>query len=171
MADAENRSSTEIQQEIEATRAELDRTMEAIERKLTPGQVLDEALGYFRSRPGSGSDLANWIRENPVPVVLIGIGLAWLLFGPRSPAVRYLPGPQSRGYPVPTGPHGERRAPDAAVDVARAPDSAALDESLRRPDIPDTEVSDHYGREDRGGVGTAPAPGASSAPGSYPTGR
>lgn len=165
MAEVDNRSSTEIQQDIEATRAELDRTITAIERKLTPGQVLDEALGYFRTRPGSGGDLANWIRENPVPVVLIGIGLAWLLFGPRSAAPRYLPAPEARGRSQPMGPHGELRAPDASAEVARAPDSAALGEDLRRRNVPDTERPDRYAGTGAGDLGAAPPTGT------YSTGR
>ncbi len=157
MADVENRSPTEIEQDIEATRADLDRTIDAIERKLTPGQVVDEVLGYFRSRPGSGSDVVSWLRDNPVPVALIGVGLAWLLFAPRGPGS----GRASSGHgrAIPMGPHGERRAPDASVDVARGPGSAALAEDLRRPDIPDTEVSDRVGgarrAEPMGGHGAA----------------
>ena len=146
----ENRSASDIERDIEATRAELDRTISAIEEKLTPGQVVDEVVGYLGARPGTSGDLIYWLRENPVPVVLIGIGLAWLLLGPRRvpEPVRYLPAPMPRrpataaSGSVPMGPQGERRSPDAAVDVARAPNSAALGEDLRRPNIPDTEVSD-----------------------------
>lgn len=141
MADTDNRSPTEIQQDIEATRADLDRTIDAIERKLTPGQVVDEMLGYFRSQPGSGGDMMAWFRGNPVPVVLIGVGLAWLIFGQRGGRTAYYQ--PARGHSVPMGPHGERRAPDASAEVARASDSAALEENLRRPNIPDTEIPDH----------------------------
>ena len=145
MADTDNRSSDEIQQDIEATRADLDRTISAIEEKLTPGQVVDEMFGYFRNRPGSGGDLVYWLRENPVPVILIGIGLAWLMFGSRGPRhAGYLPAPGQGGTAVPMGPHGERRAPDASAEVARSPNSAALTEDLRRPNVPDTEVSNRY---------------------------
>ena len=146
MADADNRSTTEIEQDIEATRAELDRTISAIEEKLSPGQVVDEMFGYFRNRPGSGGDLVFWLRENPVPVILIGIGLAWLIFGSRNPQTAYLPAPGSRrsGESVPMGPHGERRSPDASVDVARAPASAALGEDLRRSNVPDTEIPNRF---------------------------
>lgn len=148
MAEGENRSTTEIQEDIEATRADLDRTLSAIERKLTPGQVVDEMFGYFGTRPGSGGDVLQWLRENPVPVILIGVGVAWLLFGPRrqaQPSVSYLPA-VPHGRSIPMGPHGERRAPDASVELARAPDSAALGENLRRPDVPDTLYSDRASR-------------------------
>ena len=143
MADADNRSTTEIQQDIEATRAELDRTISAIEQKLTPGQVVDEVFGYFRTRPGSSNDLVYWLRENPVPVILIGIGLAWLMFGSRGQrSTDYLPRPGDHAFSAPSGPHGERRAPDASAEVARGPNSAALAEDLRRANFPDTERSD-----------------------------
>ena len=164
MADEDNRSPAEIQQDIEATRADLDRTISAIERKLTPGQIVDEMFGYFNNRPGSGGDLVYWLRENPVPVILIGVGVAWLLFGPRKqrPAA-YLPAPVLHGSSVPMGPHGERRAPDASAEVARAPDSAALGEDLRRANSPDTSTSDRLsGAAYDGGSGDSTLPGAYS---------
>ena len=166
MADEDNRSPAEIQQDIEATRADLDRTISAIERKLTPGQIVDEMFGYFNNRPGSGGDLVYWLRENPVPVILIGIGIAWLLLGPRKqrPA-GYLPAPAGGGASsVPMGPHGERRAPDASAEVARAPDSAALGEDLRRPNSPDMVNSDRLS-----GTAYDAGTGDSTLPGAYPS--
>jgi len=39
----------DLEARLEHTRAEIDDTLAALEQKLTPGELLDEAIGYFRS--------------------------------------------------------------------------------------------------------------------------
>lgn len=78
-----NRSSEEIEREVEATRSGLDRTMEALKEKMTPGQLLDEAMNSLR---GSGAsdmvrNLGSQVRDNPLPLAMIGAGMAWLMMG------------------------------------------------------------------------------------------
>ena len=67
----------EIERDIEETRAEIDTTLTQIERRLAPDQLLGRAADYLR-RNGMGTRLGEVIRENPLPVALIGVGLAWL---------------------------------------------------------------------------------------------
>lgn len=70
----------QIEAEIEHTRAEMSETIDAIQRKLSPGQLLDQAMHYVQSGPGDfASNLGATIKNNPVPVTLIGLGLAWLM--------------------------------------------------------------------------------------------
>jgi len=73
----------QIENEIEHTRAEVSATIDAIQSKLTPGQLMDQTLGYLRSSlPAEfGSNLSRSVRDNPIPVALLGIGLAWLMMG------------------------------------------------------------------------------------------
>jgi hypothetical protein len=70
-----------IQSDIAHTRAEVSSTIDAIQRKLTPGQLMDQAVDYFRSSAPAdfGANLGRSVRENPVPVALIGVGIAWLM--------------------------------------------------------------------------------------------
>lgn len=76
----DTRRPEEIESEIESTRAEMDHTLEAIQRKFSPGQLLDQTLAYFREGPGEfGSNLGTTIKQNPVPVTLVGLGLTWLM--------------------------------------------------------------------------------------------
>jgi ElaB/YqjD/DUF883 family membrane-anchored ribosome-binding protein len=85
--DEANRRPEDIEDDIERTRAEVSSTIDAIQDKLTPGQLMDQAVEYFRhSGPADfGANLGNTVRDNPVPVALIGIGLAWLMMsGTRS---------------------------------------------------------------------------------------
>lgn len=83
----EHKRPEQIESEIEQTRAEVSSTIDAIQRKLTPGQLMDQALDYFRhSGPADFSaNLGRTIRDNPVPVALVGVGLAWLMMSGNAP--------------------------------------------------------------------------------------
>lgn len=77
----DNRRPEEIEQDLDRTRAEVSSTIDAIQSKLTPGQMMDQAFAYARtSLPADfGANLGNTIRDNPVPVALMGVGIAWLM--------------------------------------------------------------------------------------------
>jgi ElaB/YqjD/DUF883 family membrane-anchored ribosome-binding protein len=65
-------------------------TLEALQRKLSPGEFFDQALGYVRSSGSSEfvSNLKYTFEQNPVPMGLVGIGLAWLMMSGRSGSVQ-----------------------------------------------------------------------------------
>jgi hypothetical protein len=86
-------SPNEIERDIRHTRAEIDRTLGALQDKLSPGQLLDQALGYMKTVPGEfATNLGRSLRDNPLPVTLLGIGLGWLMMTPRPDGY----GPRSR---------------------------------------------------------------------------
>lgn len=71
----------EIESEIQQTRSRVDDTIGAIQDKLSPGQLVEQAMDYFR-HGGSADFVANLgtaIKQNPLPVTLLGIGLGWLM--------------------------------------------------------------------------------------------
>jgi hypothetical protein len=74
------KSSAEVEREVEATRSDLDRTVEALKEKMTPGQLFDEAS---RAMGSTGqqilSKFAEQAKENPLPLAVMGVGLAWLM--------------------------------------------------------------------------------------------
>jgi hypothetical protein len=74
---------THIEHDLERTRARLDATIGALQDKLSPGQLVDQALDYFRSSGGAefGRNLKDNVQNNPMPVALVGVGLAWLMMG------------------------------------------------------------------------------------------
>ncbi len=78
MADKTKRSSEQIRKEIDATRSEMDSTVDALEDKFSPGQLLDQVTGMFGGSGGTTSSVTRTLRDNPVPAVLIGTGLAWM---------------------------------------------------------------------------------------------
>jgi hypothetical protein len=74
------RSAADIEAEVEASRSDLDRNVEALRQKMTPGQLFDEAA---RMMGGAGqqvaSKFADQARANPMPLAVMGLGLAWLM--------------------------------------------------------------------------------------------
>jgi hypothetical protein len=73
-------SSRQIRSEIENTRREMDRNLDALESKLTPAQLAMEAWGLFRGGSTAGaSRLWKIAKQHPGPAAVIGVGLAWLL--------------------------------------------------------------------------------------------
>jgi hypothetical protein len=77
----DTRNSEQIQSDIERTRAEMGETFESIRHKLSPGELFEQALDYFKSSGPSQftSNLGDSVKHNPVPVMLIGLGIGWLM--------------------------------------------------------------------------------------------
>jgi ElaB/YqjD/DUF883 family membrane-anchored ribosome-binding protein len=107
MKDTDNRSPEEIESDIARTRADFSSTIDAIQHKLSPSEMMDNAVDYALSTtPGAFSmNLVNSVRDNPIPVALIGIGIAWLFAADRrrveyEPVTRY---PRSVRRPVYSG--------------------------------------------------------------------
>lgn len=141
----------EIEREIEQTRAEMTRTAAEIERRLKPDHVIDSAMGWVQGNP-RGQAMANQVLDvvarNPLPIALIGIGVAWLAFemtrgqkrgrlnqytpmrrrmGPNEPASRHHTHVEDRGraYPKGTSPGadeilGRVKSGERAADAAQA---------------------------------------------------
>ena len=74
-------NSGEIEGELDGTRSRLDDTIGALQQKLAPGTMVDQAMEYFSEGGGMelGRNLGRSVRDNPIPVALIGVGLGWLL--------------------------------------------------------------------------------------------
>jgi len=75
-----DRSSDQIRSDIDRTRSDMDETFSALESKLTPGQILEEAWGLLKNGSSTGATkLSRVIREHPLPIAVIGLGVGWLL--------------------------------------------------------------------------------------------
>lgn len=87
---AAERRTAEIRQEIEDTREDLSETIEAIQEKLRPANVVAGATDRVKSATTekvrhmrhTASEMAD--RQNLLPAALIGIGTAWLLMNRSS---------------------------------------------------------------------------------------
>ena len=94
-----------IRSDIEETRRRMDNTMDALGDRMQPRHLLDEVLGFLRgSNDGDGEDrltqvrekvsqsattamhsVVDAVKENPMPALLIGAGVAWMIYESRRP--------------------------------------------------------------------------------------
>src|SRR5262245_19369023 len=73
-----------IEADLNASRTRLNDTLQALGDKLSPGQMLDEVLGLAQGQAGQfAGKLGRQVRDNPVPTLLIGAGVAMLLMNPQ----------------------------------------------------------------------------------------
>ena len=69
-----------LERETEETRAQLESTLFELRARMSPGSLVDQATDYLRGSSGRAfvSNLRDQVVQNPVPVTLIGAGIAWL---------------------------------------------------------------------------------------------
>lgn len=85
--ESEHKSAAELEREIELQRGRVEDTIDQIQQKLSPGQLVDELMAYTKG--GGGEFLASLQRNvtaNPLPVALLGVSLAWLMAKPAGAA-------------------------------------------------------------------------------------
>ena len=87
---AQSSRTREIRAEIEQTREDLSETVNAIQDRLQPSTLASNAVDSVkdaareRFRDLTDTETVRYVRDNPMPVTMIGIGLAglaWLAFG------------------------------------------------------------------------------------------
>jgi hypothetical protein len=75
----------QLEQETEQTRAQIADTLDELRACMTPGHVLHQLAD--RMSDGAAAAFARNLKDqtvnNPLPVALIGAGLAWLMLSPR----------------------------------------------------------------------------------------
>ena len=87
MNDNNDNDAARIQASIERTRGDLDRTLSAIERRLAPGQLMEDGVYFLRNNGATEyvQNLGAAAKNDPIPLALVGVGIAWLMLsnGPR----------------------------------------------------------------------------------------
>ena len=73
--------SARLEREAEETLWQLSGTLEELRGRMTPGRVVDQVIDYTRGSPAAEfmRNLGREVRENPIPLVVVGIGILWLL--------------------------------------------------------------------------------------------
>ena len=157
-------SPEEIERDIERTRANVSRTLNELQERLAPRNLVSdtlnspEVMSALRSA-GSGTlafaaDLGRVIGRKPLPVLLTGIGLAWLAFSKRANnksghrVVSY--GPDRAPTSMPredVGAYAERQ------DPSRAPTHGPSEDDLLGAES-GGEASGDYGAEPAGNDGS-----------------
>lgn len=100
MNDSPENETEAIRSEIDTTRRRMDDTMDALGDRLKGRHLLDEILGFFRSDRAQGKaaeirdkvstsassavhSITDTVKANPVPLLLIGAGVAWMIYSSR----------------------------------------------------------------------------------------
>ncbi|WFP75468.1 DUF3618 domain-containing protein [Mesorhizobium sp. WSM4906] len=118
-----DKSAAELEREAEATRARVVATADSIRDKITPGQLFDEFAGFFANSGGSEMlrNLKTQVRENPLPLTVIGAGLAWLMLGSGTSGTA-----AARAYPTRRGPSQHDGTSAAEMDTMTSDTAASV---------------------------------------------
>jgi ElaB/YqjD/DUF883 family membrane-anchored ribosome-binding protein len=119
-----------IRSDIDETRRRMDGTMDALGERLQPQHLIDEVLGFFRRSTSDGNNQLHHLREkitqsadtamhsvvetvkkNPMPALLIGAGVAWMIYESRRSSSPNMDG-DYYGYDR----EGDLRDPDLYTD-------------------------------------------------------
>ena len=132
----------EIRAEIEQTREDLSETVNAIQDRLQPSTLASNAVDSVkdaareRLRDIADTETVQYVRANPMPTAMIGIGLAglaWLAFGRETHDTRSRDWDRRRDWRVPSGYESERdrQLPGDRMDyeVSARPRGAVREES------------------------------------------
>ena len=117
-----------IRSDIDHTRQHMDDTMDALKERLQGRHLIDEVLGYFRSDPDRTRALGHkvtqtansamhsityTVKANPVPALLLGAGVAWMIYQHRSHSSSYMDEDYSRAFSTDDGYSAVQNDPDA----------------------------------------------------------
>lgn len=74
-------ASVQLEREAEQTRSQLAETLDELRERITPGQLVDQAVDYAKDSGGGlfVRNLGRQATDNPLPVALIGAAVAWLM--------------------------------------------------------------------------------------------
>src|SRR3546814_19622093 len=87
--DSQAASPEQLEREIAYTRGEIDRKLALLQARLPPRQVAGQMAHSFGSQGGLfARNLGAPLRDNPVPTLLLGIGICWLMIAARNGARR-----------------------------------------------------------------------------------
>lgn len=82
----DERSPNDLERDAERVRAQIADTTEHLKDKMSPGQLMDEVVNYFKDGDTNQlvTNLKHQVRDNPLALALVGGGLAWLMMGSGS---------------------------------------------------------------------------------------
>jgi hypothetical protein len=92
MADATD-DTDQIERDLAATRARMDRRLDELGDKLAPNQLVSDTLTQVTG--GNGADFSQSLiakaKANPIPAALAGVGIAWLMASSQTKGSRAEP--------------------------------------------------------------------------------
>ena len=96
-ATTDSKDPESLEREAELKRANLNRTLNEVEQRFSPNHLMEQTVEYFGEHGGDiAQSVGRSIKENPLPLLLTGVGIAWLITSQsRGSGSRY-PGSQYR---------------------------------------------------------------------------
>ncbi|HET6629537.1 MAG TPA: DUF3618 domain-containing protein, partial [Woeseiaceae bacterium] len=83
---ARDRDPDEIERDIRRTRVSLGHTIDELENRLSPGELLDQAIGAARRHGGDfATNLGRSAENHPMPLLLTAVGIAWMMASANRP--------------------------------------------------------------------------------------
>lgn len=82
-------NSDQYVEEIEHTRQEIDRTLLTLENRLSPRELLEQAIRWSGGAREFSLNLGRTVRDNPIPATLLAISLIWLMVAGTSRVAQY----------------------------------------------------------------------------------
>jgi ElaB/YqjD/DUF883 family membrane-anchored ribosome-binding protein len=118
------RSLDQIERDLADTRHHLETTLDALQHRMSPGSMFEDALDYVRRDSSAfGRNFVETVRDNPLPATLMTIGLGWMMMAGRNGAASH-----RYGALVPAG---ERESLDPSLSERAGETTSAARERLR----------------------------------------
>ncbi|KAA9010479.1 DUF3618 domain-containing protein [Histidinibacterium aquaticum] len=104
-----DRSSADIEKQIDRERSELGATLTELGNRMTVDHLFREVTTQIRTHGGEfGKSAGTQVKNNPMALAITGIGLGWLLFGSNRPPQQHAgtdshlaePARERYGYPA-----------------------------------------------------------------------
>lgn len=87
------KSPEKIEREVDQARARVGRTLSELSDRLSPGELVDQALGMAREHGGDfGRNLGAQVKNNPMPMILTSIGISWMIMSSGNNAAAHAVG-------------------------------------------------------------------------------
>ncbi len=84
--DPGNKSAAELERDVNRERAQVSSTIDALQEKLSVNSMVEEVVGAVTQHGGDfGRTLGRTARDHPLPLILTGVGLAWLMASAGTP--------------------------------------------------------------------------------------
>ncbi|MCB5203789.1 DUF3618 domain-containing protein [Neorhizobium sp. T786] len=117
---SDNPRSAEIEREISDDRRRIEERLDAIQQRMSPGELVDEVLAYAKSTGGGeyASNLGAAVRNNPIPMALMGVSVAWMMAGSKARTSSALEKTEEE-YPLAQIKGGLRRTGPVQIDGGR----------------------------------------------------
>lgn len=136
---SQSASPDQLEREIVETRTEIDHKLALLQQRLAPRHVAGKVMDSVGGQGGVfARNLGATLRDNPVPVILLAIGICWLMVASRQSGQGTVQEAHRRDRPLPEVEPAAAPRTAAAMGAAEvsAVEAVPVAEERRRSDRP-----------------------------------